>query len=111
MTVPEHASGLAIFAHGSGNNRFSLRDQEIAQSLQRAGIATLLFDMATGGEDAATTLPFDLAARARRFLAVARWAAEEALPRPGPLGYFGVGTGAAAALGAAAERPIWWPRW
>jgi hypothetical protein len=42
---------------------------------------------------------------AHRLLAVARWAAGEALPRPAPIGYFGLASGVPAVLTAAAEDP------
>jgi putative phosphoribosyl transferase len=28
LTVPEHAKGLVVFAHGSGSSRFSSRNRE-----------------------------------------------------------------------------------
>ena len=105
LAVPEPPRGLVIFAHGSGSSRHSPRNIEVAQTLQRAGIATLLFDLLTESEAADTEARFDVALLSRRLLATARWAAQEALPYSVPLGYFGASTGAAAALIAAAEEP------
>jgi len=105
FTIPERAYGLAVFAHGCRCNRFTPRDQEIAQALQRAGIGTLLFDLLSDAESSDLSVPFDIDRLSRRFLAVARWAAGEALPGSAPLGYFGVNVGAAAAVIAATERP------
>jgi dienelactone hydrolase len=105
LTIPDRAHGLAVFAHGSRGNRFAPRDRQIAQALQRAGIGTLLFDLLSDAESRDLRVPFDLDRLSRRFLAVARWASGEALLGSAPLGYFGVSTGAAAAVIAAAERP------
>ena len=105
LAVPDHARGLVIFAHGSGSSRSSPRNVEVARALQRAGIATLLFDLLTEQEAADARARFDVPLLARRLLATARWAAKEALPRPAPLGYFGASAGAVAALIAAAQEP------
>src|SRR6185369_13399479 len=48
---PLAAAGLIIFAHGSGSSRFSQRNQHVAQMLQEAGLATLLFDLLTEDEE------------------------------------------------------------
>ncbi|MEN8376938.1 MAG: hypothetical protein ABFS34_16040, partial [Gemmatimonadota bacterium] len=45
LTVPAGASGLVVFAHGSGSSRFSPRNKAVAKVLQEAGLATLLFDL------------------------------------------------------------------
>jgi len=105
LAVPDRARGLVIFAHGSGSSRWSPRNLEVARALQRAGIATLLFDLLTEQEAADNRARFDVPLLARRLLATARWAGEEALPRSAPLGYFGASAGAAAALSAAAQAP------
>jgi len=44
LEIPEHATGLVLFAHGSGSSRRSPRNREAAQILRSAGLATLLFD-------------------------------------------------------------------
>ncbi|MFZ2312220.1 MAG: alpha/beta hydrolase, partial [Methylobacter sp.] len=51
LTVPEHAKGLVVFAHGSGSSRFSSRNRFVAKILNGAGIATLLFDLLTEEEE------------------------------------------------------------
>jgi len=40
-----------VFAHGSGSSRFSSRNRFVAQILNGAGIATLLFDLLTEEEE------------------------------------------------------------
>ena len=109
LAIPDRPRGLVIFVHASGSSHLSARNMEVARALQRAGIATLLFDLLAKdeakGTDVAVNARIDAPRLADRLLAVARWAASEAFPRPVPIGYFGVDTGAAAALIAAAEQP------
>src|SRR5271165_1008858 len=45
LTTPAAASGLVIFAHGSGSSRMSPRNRAVARALNDAGLATLLFDL------------------------------------------------------------------
>jgi putative phosphoribosyl transferase len=109
LAVPGNASGLVIFAHGSGSGRLSPRNRYVANVLQEAGLATLLFDLLTAreeAEDAVTGhLRFDIGYLARRLVSVADWVAGQRETRKLSLGYFGASTGAAAALVAAAEKP------
>jgi predicted alpha/beta-hydrolase family hydrolase len=42
LSIPPHAPGLVIFAHGSGSGRFSPRNNYVARHLQQDGFATLL---------------------------------------------------------------------
>ncbi|MFN9628479.1 MAG: hypothetical protein ACK6AT_19690, partial [Planctomycetota bacterium] len=42
LTIPKGATGIVLFAHGSGSSRLSPRNQHVAQVLQEAGLATLL---------------------------------------------------------------------
>ncbi len=51
LTIPKDARGLIIFAHGSGSSRLSPRNTFVAGVLQKAGMATLLFDLLTVKED------------------------------------------------------------
>ncbi|XXU03016.1 hypothetical protein WMF20_45545 [Sorangium sp. So ce834] len=45
LTIPAGATGLVLFAHGSGSSRHSPRNRFVAEVLQGAGLATLLFDL------------------------------------------------------------------
>ena len=109
LTVPDNATGLIVFVHGSGSSRFSQRNRAVADVLVRAHLATLLLDLLTEAEertDAVTAeLRFDIALLANRTTGVVDWVT--AAPRAAslPLGLFGASTGAAAALIAAAQRP------
>ncbi|RKN06470.1 alpha/beta family hydrolase [Streptomyces radicis] len=98
LTVPEGASGIVVFAHGSGSGRHSPRNQFVADALNTAGLGTLLFDLLTDEEEGDRAKVFDVPLLADRLAAATRW-----LDSSLPLGYFGASTGAAAALWAAAD--------
>lgn len=107
LCVPASAKGLVLFAHGSGSSRLSPRNQYIAQVLQEAGIATLLFDLLTRTEEAVDRqtrhLRFDIPLLAERLKAVTTWVSSQPELSPLRVGYFGASTGGGAALIAAAE--------
>lgn len=107
MAVPADASGLVIFAHGSGSSRLSPRNRAVAASLWSAGFATLLLDLLTLHEERIDEITrqhrFDIQLLADRLVAAVDWALEEQSVRDLPIGMFGASTGAAAALVAAAE--------
>jgi putative phosphoribosyl transferase len=109
LAEPENARGVILFAHGSGSSRHSPRNRYVARELQRGGLATLLIDLLTSGEEAVdvTTrrLRFDIGLLADRLVGAIDWLT--ARPETGRLaiGLFGASTGAGAALVAAAERP------
>lgn len=102
LTVPDHAVGVVLFAHGSGSSRHSPRNMAVAEVLNDAGLATLLFDLLTDDEEVERANVFDVGLLAGRLAEVTHWVRG----RPGlsmlPVGYFGASTGAAAALQAAA---------
>ncbi len=102
LTLPPEATGLVIFAHGSGSSRLSARNRMVAGRLQAAGLATLLFDLLAEQEEGRRDLVFDIPLLAGRLDAVTRWARESPSTHELPIGYFGASTGAAAALWAAA---------
>ena len=45
LAVPQGAKGIVVFAHGSGSSRLSPRNTSVSRALNRAGLATLLFDL------------------------------------------------------------------
>jgi alpha-beta hydrolase superfamily lysophospholipase len=104
LTIPPSPRGVVAFAHGSGSSRLSPRNAFVAETLQRRGIATLLFDLLTPQEDRDPEARFDIPLLTRRLLAASDWLSEQDATARLPLGYFGASTGAAAALEAAAER-------
>jgi putative phosphoribosyl transferase len=103
LQVPEHATGLVVFAHGSGSSRHSSRNRFVAKTLNDARIATLLFDLLTLEEEASHDNVFDVALLGDRLTATIAWIRQDAAVGGLPLGLFGASTGAAAALWAAAE--------
>jgi pimeloyl-ACP methyl ester carboxylesterase len=109
LRVPESASGLVIFAHGSGSSRFSTRNRSVASSLEAAGFATLLLDLLTPNEavldEVTRKYRFDIEMLGERVIAASDWARGHAALKRLPIAFFGASTGAAAALIAAAERP------
>jgi putative phosphoribosyl transferase len=109
LAVPAGATGLVVFAHGSGSSRHSPRNRAVAADLQDAGLATLLVDLLTSAEEerdlAGAELRFDIGLLADRLAAVLDWTGQ-ATPTAGlPVGLFGASTGGGAALVAAARRP------
>ena len=102
LSIPAEPSGLVVFAHGSGSGRLSPRNQYVAGVLNRAGLATFLFDLLTPSEAAERSNVFDVALLGSR-LALAGNVVER-IGNIDRMGYFGASTGAAAALWAAAER-------
>jgi putative phosphoribosyl transferase len=106
LVAPAGAHGIVVFAHGSGSSRLSSRNRAVAGVLQARGLATLLFDLLTEGEEdrdaASAELRFDIAFLARRLAdVIAHVRAQEDVGSL-PIGLFGASTGAAAALVAAA---------
>jgi putative phosphoribosyl transferase len=109
LVVPDGASGIVVFAHGSGSSRRSPRNRMVAEGLNGRRLATLLFDLLTEDEervDARTGhLRFDIDFLSRRLDGATEWVGEDPAASALPLAYFGASTGAAAALVSAARRP------
>ena len=109
LAIPVDSHGLVLFAHGSGSSRHSPRNQFVARVLQQ-DFGTLLMDLLTEKEEALDNqtreLRFDIALLARRLTATVDWLSAQPTYRDLPIGIFGASTGAAAALVAAAERPV-----
>src|SRR6202049_1740314 len=109
LSVPTAASGVVLFAHGSGSSRHSPRNRSVADLLNESGLATLLIDLLTEDEqqvDLQTAhLRFDIPFLSRRLEAITDWLPNHPEMRGLKIGHFGASTGAAAALVAAAELP------
>jgi predicted phosphoribosyltransferase/dienelactone hydrolase len=100
LTVPPEATGVVVFAHGSGSSRHSPRNRSVAERLHAAGLGTLLFDLLTEAEARERANVFAVDRLGARLLAALAWLRERSTA---PIGCFGASTGAAAALWAAAE--------
>ena len=109
LSVPTAASGVVLFAHGSGSSRHSPRNRSVADLLNESGLATLLIDLLTEVEqevDLQTAhLRFNIPFLAQRLVAITGWLEAQQEVASLKSGYFGASTGAAAALIAAAEIP------
>lgn len=109
LTVPQHAQGIVVFAHGSGSGRHSPRNRFVAEALQGGGLGTLLMDLLTASEDAidarTAELRFDISLLADRLVGAIEWLREEDTTRRLAVGLFGASTGGGAALVAAARVP------
>jgi dienelactone hydrolase len=107
LAIPAGASGIAVFAHGSGSSRHSPRNRSVARVIRKAGVGTLLFDLLTREEESVDLytrhLRFDIELLAERLIRATGWLAEQEEARNLRIGYFGSSTGAAAALMAAAR--------
>ena len=102
LIIPSKACGVVLFAHGSGSSRHSPRNNFVAQSLQSAGIGTLLMDLLTRQEDTVYETRFDIDLLTWRLERATQWLMEQPHSKSLDIGYFGASTGAAAALNAAA---------
>ncbi len=103
LEIPDQATGIVLFAHGSGSSRHSPRNNFVAGVLREAGIATLLMDLLTVEEDSDYKTRFDIPLLTRRLTVATEWLARQPQAKGLPIGYFGASTGAAAALQAAAK--------
>jgi putative phosphoribosyl transferase len=108
LSVPEGATGVVVFAHGSGSGRLSPRNQRLAGALRSHGLGTLLLDLLTADEERLDRVRrayrFDIEWLADRVLGATHWLGMVGAPGL-PIGYMGASTGAAAALVAAAREP------
>ncbi len=79
LVVPPGASGIVVFAHGSGSSRHSPRNRYVAGVLQAGGLATLLIDLLTPEEEAVDLrtahLRFDIGLLAERLVGASDWLA------------------------------------
>ena len=107
LHVPAGASGVVLFAHGSGSSRHSPRNGFVARVIRESGVGTLLFDLLTAEEEAVDIYTrefrFNIGLLTTRLTAAAEWVMAQADTRELKIGFFGASTGGAAALAAAAE--------
>ncbi len=104
LKIPSQATGLVLFAHGSGSSRFSPRNNFVANILNENGLATLLIDLLSHQEDEVYQTRFDIDLLAERLNSVVEWLQKHADTKDLAIGLFGASTGAAATLQVAAAR-------
>ncbi|HEY4617661.1 MAG TPA: dienelactone hydrolase family protein [Flavobacterium sp.] len=102
LVIPENATGIVVFSHGSGSSRFSTRNRMVAELIQKQNIGTLLFDLLTEEEDQIYENRFNIDLLVSRLIETTEWLMEYDEVKGLPIGYFGASTGAASALRAAA---------
>jgi putative phosphoribosyl transferase len=109
MQIPEGATSIVLFAHGSGSSRFSSRNTFVSGLLNKRKIATLLIDLLTADEESVDEYTgqfrFDIDLLANRLTDSTKWLKKNPNTMKLSVGYFGASTGAAAALIAAAKSP------
>jgi dienelactone hydrolase len=109
LLVPSGATGIVLFAHGSGSSRFSSRNRYVASTLRDGNLGTLLIDLLTPREEVrdnvTAELRFDIGMLADRLVGTVEWLRTRPELRDMKIGLFGASTGGGAALVAAAARP------
>ncbi|PTL84772.1 hydrolase [Vitiosangium sp. GDMCC 1.1324] len=109
LAIPESASGIAIFAHGSSAHFYNARHMHIAGALNQKGIATLMLDLLTVAEELSAGYEqnprFAIDMLAGRLLAAREWLLGDQELRYLPAGYVGSHIGVGAAFVAAARQP------
>lgn len=106
LCVPAGATGIALFAHGSGSSRHSPRNNYVAGVLRKAGLATLLTDLLTRDEDIDYETRFNINLLTARLKSATDFLMEDDRTKKLKIGYFGASTGAAAALQASVFAPV-----
>lgn len=109
LSRPERAEGIVLIAQGGTRGRGGARHRFIAAQLHQRRMATLLLDMLTCTEESldarSGTFRFDCALLSDRLESAVEWIGQQPTLSDLPIGLFAAGTGAAAALMAAAARP------
>ena len=120
LVIPEAPIGFVVFAHGSGSDKSSLRNQLISRILNDNNIGTLLFDLLSEEEQESdlramnlmckipglTLNKFNIDLLAKRLIGASEWINNYSGLGKFKIGYFGSSTGAAAALMAATNYNV-----
>jgi putative phosphoribosyl transferase len=120
LVIPDAPIGLVVFAHGSGSDKSSLRNQLISRILNDNNFGTLLFDLLSEEEQESdvramnlmckipglTLNKFNISLLAKRLIGASEWINNYFALGKFKLGYFGSSTGAAAALMAATKYNV-----
>ncbi len=108
LEVPADARNIIIFAHGLTSDSLSPRDRLVARALFNRGFAVLLPDLTISASEHGARCPDDperILQTAMRLVACIDWLTASAATNGLRIGLFGAGSGAAAAMIAAARRP------
>jgi putative phosphoribosyl transferase len=108
ISIPEKPAGAVLFAHDGGADSSNPRDSVFSNVLNHYGLATLLIDLLTPIEHKYGYLSrgchFDVDLQSERLVKAIDWLCAQDQLTQRPIGLFGASTGAAVAIGAAAER-------
>ncbi len=104
LVLPQNASAIIIFSHGSGSSYLSPRNIQVAEYLHHRKFGTLLFDLLTEDEGLHYYNRFDIDLLTSRLINATDWLIEQPYTEGKRMGYFGASTGAASALQAAATQ-------
>ncbi len=92
LLIPSKSKAIIIFVHGSGSNRFSIRNEFISKYFNEHGFATLLVDLLTEKEkeeDIVTKhLRFDLELLTKRLISITQLVLGNQLTKHFLIGYF-----------------------
>ena len=120
LVIPDAPIGLVVFAHGSGSDKSSLRNQLISRILNDHNVGILLFDLLSEEEQESdvramnlmckilglTLNKFNIGLLAKRLIGASEWIINYSGLGKFKLGYFGSNTGAAAALMSATKYNV-----
>ena len=107
LSVPDRSVGVVLFAHGSGSSRMSPRNVQVAERLNAAGLATVLFDLLSDEEARDRANVFDVPLLAERLGAATDHVMGLAESGGLAVGYFGASTGAAGPTWPASVCRAW----
>lgn len=103
LDIPPMARDIVIFSHDTGSDdRFSPKNNMVAEALNKAHHGTLLLDLLTEQENRNSDKPYQIELLTMRLVATSVWLSELENTKGMNIGYFGSGTGTAVALKAAA---------
>lgn len=110
ISVPQLADGIVVFCHGNRNRRHGSANRVVAEALTEDGTGAAVCNLLTPAEeklDERIAGPrFDIKQLAGRLVDVTDSLLKEEGTRHLQIAYFGASTAAAAALVAAAARPL-----
>jgi dienelactone hydrolase len=110
LTLPHGSNAVVVFVHGTQSSRASPRNLFLSEELNRHGIGSLLFDLATLEEhdtpEEADPSKFEGMRSVHRLTRALDWLAGAPRTAGMRFGLFGAGSGAGIALLSAAERPL-----
>lgn len=102
LNVPLEAKGIIIFSYCDGNSTLNSTNQFVVEKFNMAGYATLLLDLLIEEEEKWPVNKFEIGYMTERLIGVTKWCVENEKTRGLKIGYFGLNTGSAVALSAAA---------